>query len=346
MQEKKRQSNYELLRVLAIVAVITLHYMTKSALYAKLTADGGLMNHLLWLLRAFCISAVNVYVFISGYFMIDAEWKPKKLIKLICQVLFYSVVVTLVFMAFGWESFWDNSLYGWITIFLPLQTEHYWFATSYVILYMLAPVLVSAVKNLSQRELKTVIFCLILFFCVPKSFVPAYLATDNYGYDFGWFICLFLMAGYYRRYGFAFLDKQKNKIAIWVTGVFVLFGVAAILAAICRSTGKLEYSLDMVYSYNHLLVLWASFTLFVAWKDVRLKENGFWEKVSRLSPYVFGVYLLHEHMLIRDEWTGWLGADGLHSSSLMVLLALPFSVLTVFAVGIVVDWIRSRIFPR
>ena len=79
--------------------------------------------------------------------------------------------------------------------------EHYWFATAYMILYLLTPILSAAVKKMEKKQLQTVIVVLLLFFSVAKSVIPILIPTDHYGYDFGWFICLFLIASYIRLYG-------------------------------------------------------------------------------------------------------------------------------------------------
>lgn len=69
---KERQINYELLRIIAMLMIVSLHYLSKGGLLgdpsrAKMSATG----YAAWLLEAFCLVAVNVYVLISGYFGVD-----------------------------------------------------------------------------------------------------------------------------------------------------------------------------------------------------------------------------------------------------------------------------------
>lgn len=341
--QKKRQANFECLRIVAILMIIILHYLSKSNLDVKLTQDAGLQNHLLWLLRAVCISAVNVYVLISGYFFADSKWNIKKLIYLVLEVWFYSVLVALVLVATGIVPVDTLTVYDWINVVLPLQTEHYWFATAYIILYMLAPVLMAAVNHLSQKELRLVILLLTGFFAIPKSIVPLFLATDKYGYDFGWFICLFLIAAYYRKYGISFLDKCKHPVLLNIASVLCVFIYGAILALLTRKIGKFEYAMDMVYAYNHILVLFASITLFAAWKKITIPQGKVSALICRLAPCSFGVYLLHEHFMIRDRWTTWLSVE-MPTNGFERVLHLIICVLLVYAVGTVVDLIRGLLF--
>lgn len=88
--EKERMSNIELLRILASVGVVLLHYY----LHVQSTIAG--MGHLqierineiaLTVLRMVSISAVDLFVLISGYFLVNSLkrnwWKP---IRLLAQV--------------------------------------------------------------------------------------------------------------------------------------------------------------------------------------------------------------------------------------------------------------------
>jgi len=357
-EEKKRQANFELLRIIAMMMVIVLHYIVKGKMSVKLSVDGSITNHLWWLIQGFCNVAVNVYILISGYFLVNAQWKISKLVKLVCQVLFYSIVVGLVMYGVGRlalsqpavAAVYDRAAVGtgydfsnWLNIILPIEYEHYWFATAYVVMYMLSPVLAVAVKQLPQKQLKAVIIALLCFFCIPKSINPYLIPTDSYGYDFGWFICLFLIAGYIRVYGIKLFDSKKKAILIYVLAVLADWGVCAITGYICRMTGKLEYYMDMTYAYNYILVLISSVALFYVWTYIEIKEGKVADIICKIAPFTFGVYLLHENVGIRLIWPYILGTDKLNNFGLQILHMI-FSVLVVFAAGCVVDWIRSKIF--
>ena len=329
--------------MIAMLMVITLHYLTKGNVTEKLSVDGGLYNHVLWLVEAFCNVAVNVYVLISGYFLVEAAWKPGKIITLVCEVLFYSILVPVILLFAGMAPVTGWGMYDWMNAVLPIQTEHYWFATAYVVLYILAPILAAAQKQLSKRQQQITIGLLLLFFTVTKSINPVKIATDHYGYDFGWFICLFLIAGYIRLYGIPFFDSKRKSLFLYIIGSILTFAVCAVAGLICRRTGKLEYYMDMTYSYNYILVLFASVALFYTFLYIRIPEGRLASLICRVSPLTFGVYLLHENIAVRDQWTHWLGIDRYYGTP-GLFVHMIFSVLAVFTVGICVDFVRTWIF--
>lgn len=336
----KRLANFELLRIIAMAMVIALHYISRGIVAPKLSVDGSVYNHIWWLVLAFCNVSVNVYVLISGYFLVDAEWHVNKVIRLIAQVLFYSILVgIIVSKVMSIPLSFDNIL----TIILPIEYEHYWFATAYVIMYMLAPVLSIAVNQLPKKQLTTVIVLLLFIFSIPKSLNPYLIPTDSYGYDFGWFICLFLIAGYIKKYGIKLFDTKVKSIALYISGVVLNFLVCAATAYIVRTRGKLEYYMDMTYAYNYILVLFSSVAFFYIFTHINIKEGKFANIVCKIAPYTFGVYLLHENVVLRDNWTVMLGADVL-PNRLYQPLHLILCVLLVFVVGCIVDMIRKCVF--
>lgn len=357
VEAKKRQANFELVRIIAMLMVIALHYIVKGNMSQSLSVDGSANNHLWWLVEAFCNVAVNVYVLISGYFLINAKWRVGKVVKLVCQVLFYSILVG-VFMyllvvkiqpdfvqslLYKAGLSYDYDLSAWLYVFLPLEYEHYWFATAYVIMYMLSPVLAIAVKNLPQKQLKTIIIALLCFFSIPKSINPYLIPTDNYGYDFGWFVCLFLIAGYIRMYDIKFFDSKAKAVSMYVVSVLLNWGIASVAGVICRETGKLEYYTDMTYSYNYILVLFSSIAFFYIWKYTEIAPGKLSDIICAVAPLTFGVYLFHENIGIRLLWPYllWANTSKLFPVSLCRMI---IAVVIVFVVGCVVDYLRSKLF--
>ena len=95
---KTRQSNMELLRVVAMLMIITLHYLDKGKVLPEFAAMSTTNHYIAWLLEAFCFVAVNIYVLISGYFLTTSKFTFKKLAVLWGRILFYSWVIGGIFL--------------------------------------------------------------------------------------------------------------------------------------------------------------------------------------------------------------------------------------------------------
>ena len=351
----KRQANFEILRVLAMAMIVAMHFMQRGGILQPFGQDKSVANMFAWLIESFCIVAANCYVLIAGYFLADAEWKVQKLFKVVAQVFFYALLIPVVCMLFGIGNVRAWSVYEWIVAVLPLQTEHYWFATAYVLLFMLCPILAAGVKVLSKKQLEITIGLFLIYFCVFKSIVPILLSTDNYGYDYPWFICLFLIAAYIKLYGAPagglqignrkFFSFGKKSVMVYVITALVIFSVSLGLEVITAVSGKLDYFTDMMFTYNHILVLLASVALFYVFLHWQPKESKTTAFLCKIAPYTFGVYLIHENVAIRDLWTGWFLVEKVKDS----LLFVPYMVLVIvclFAVCMAIDYIRACIFRK
>lgn len=343
----KRQANIELLRIVAMLMIIVLHYLVKGGIAVPMPFDAGEnpVGVFAWLVEAFCIVAVNCYVLISGYFLAESVWKPGRVVSLLAQVLFYSLLIPIVLIGIGAGPAEGMGLYGWINCGLPIETEHYWFATAYLLMYLFAPFLAAGIRQMEKRQLQTAVALLLCFFSLGKTIFPVSLVTDRKGYDFGWFLCLFVTAGYIRKYGIPWLEKQSHAAAAYVFSCLALWGLSMVSNLLGGKIDAFSYYADMPYTYNHVLCLAGAVSLFYLFKNMRVREGRFAKLVRRLAPYTFGVYLLHEHGLVRWEWMKWLGVEKV-AGSFWFVPHMVGCVLLVYAAGTAVDAVRAWVFGR
>ena len=98
---KKRMANIELLRMVSMMMVVMLHYLGKGELLPATTGAMNINGYVAWGMESLCIVAVNVYMLISGYFLVESGFKVHRIVELLCQVLFYTILVPLVLIALG-----------------------------------------------------------------------------------------------------------------------------------------------------------------------------------------------------------------------------------------------------
>lgn len=350
-----RQANLELLRCVAMLMVVVMHYLGKGNLLAgpeKMPFSPA--ETAAWLLECLCVVAVNLYMLISGYFLCVSPFRPSRLFRLWLQVWMYSVCFGLAGALTGIMRETDFDIHFLLTIFFPVSMNHYWFMTAYVFLYVLLPFVGAGIRRMTKRQLGTAAILLLLVFSLPKSLLPVRFETDGRGYDCLWYLCVFVSAAYVRRFGIPFLEKKGRGIALYLTGSLLVFGGAMGLRLIYQRTGRLGRMQGMFLEYNHILPFLAAVGLFFAFR--RLKLSGrFGAAVVKIAPYTLGVYLLHENLGFRYSWQSWLGADDLLAASarprgslaaglwfaVWFLLWVMVASACVFAVGILVDRLRE-----
>lgn len=347
MTQNKRQANFEILRTIAMLMVIVLHYLNDARFLPESGMELSDRQAVGAMLESFCIVAVNVYILISGYFMVHAGFKLSRIVRLIGQVLFYSLLIPPILAAAGISVLAEREgIYGLIQYVLPLSTDHYWFATEYVLLYLFSPFLNIGCQKLDKKQLGIILILLLTFFSVIKSVVPVELVTDREGYDFGWFMCLYLTGGYIRLHGLPFLDKRGRNRLLYV-GCAAGIGLLAIGLHYLSRSGILAYYYQVPFHYNFILTFGSAVGLFYGFTKIKIKEGKAAALARWLGPLSFGVYLLHMHIDLRYLWFGWtqsiFGAFNRWGWPGW-FLNLAATVLLVYTVGIAVDFVRMRIF--
>jgi surface polysaccharide O-acyltransferase-like enzyme len=344
--EKKRRANYELLRVLAMLMVVVMHFLARSDSLLETDTSVSFVRLTGSFLEAFCLVAVNVYVLLSGYFGVKSPFKPSKAVGLLCQIWFYALLIPLVLGLLGLPTSASTlGVYGLIQYLFPIETEHYWFATSYFMLYLLSPVLSVAVKHMSRKQLQITLGGLLILFSVIKSFSPFVFAFDRYGYDLPWFICVYLTAAYLSLYGLPAFEKRGW--LLYVGSCLAGFGVNLSMCLLAKRWDSFSYYATVPFHYNYILCLAGAVGLFYGFSKIRIKEGKTADLIRRLGSLSFGVYLLHEHIDLRQQWYGWLCQllnPGKNQGMLAFLWELCGCTLILFVAGILVEWLRSGLF--
>lgn len=335
-----RMANLELLRCIAMMMVVVLHFLGKGNILGNLTEKQlGSTKTAAWLLESFCIVAVNLYMLISGYFLSTSSFKLSRLLKLWLQIWVYSVGVGILAYALGICPESEFGTHYLLTLVLPISMGHYWFMTAYIFLYLLLPLIGKTVREMSKGQMQVALGLLLFTFCVLKSFLPARLEMDGQGYDFLWYLCVFLTAAYIRRFGWNFLQKKGCAIALYLAAVLAIFGGTMGLRQIYLHTGSLGLIVKICLEYNHILPLLAAVGLFGVLLKVKVSD-GAANIINQIAPYTLGVYLLHENIGVRYVWPQWLGAANVDSVGSLLLYTIG-AVALVFMAGILADMLRA-----
>ena len=349
---KNSTRNYglDVLRCVAMIMVVILHYLDKGGILRNLSDEGSFRaaDAVAWLLEAFCIVAVNLYMLMSGYLLYSGSFKLSRLLKLVAKVWLYSVIVGFIGIALGTPTE-SVDTYFKLRLLFPVSMNTYWFMTAYIFFYLLVPVLGIAAKAMNRAQMKILIGGLLVFHVIVKTIVPAQLTADAAGMDAMWYVVLYFVAVYIRRFVAAGDGKMlAGKMAefsgitcviAYIVGVLLIFGEAMALRFVYLKTGSLSYILNISYAYNHLFVLFASVALFMAFLKLKVskKVGGVF---AFLGKYSLGVYLFHENLSIRYAWEPLLGCNKATTVISVIGYAL-YAGIFVFVIGVLIDYVGS-----
>ena len=351
MVKKTREANLELLRILAMFMVISLHYLGKGGALTPIgeiaPSNPNFANEILaWVLEVSAYGAVNIYIMISGYFLINSTGKMERPFKIVVQVLFYSIGIYLIFLCMGRLPEYATETFYKCLFFLPIASSHYWFASSYVFFCLLAPFIAVGLRRLDEKQHRgLMIIMLLLFSRIVRILLPQTepMDMDDKGYGIRWFFTLFVVASYIRR----FVPVVRKRRWLYL-GIFFLSNLVTLLSffaiqAFSVRTGRFEALIQVLLEYNSPTIIASSVSLLLFFRTIRIPEGGLSGIIRFLSPLTFGIYLLHEHMLLRDALKEIWHVDTYFKTPLFILHFLGL-VLFVFSVGACIEWIRRTIF--
>ncbi len=343
--EGKRNANMDILRMISMIMVTMLHALTKSDLLPFMGNEVSANGWAAWVLEVLSVPAVDIFMLISGYFLISSRFKIGRMVEIVLQTLFYSAGAFAIFLLLGRVPPASMNSYDILQHFLPIHMETYWFMSAYVIIYLLLPLIISGVHAMTEKQLQGVILWLLVFECVIKSFLPVRLSMDMKGYSFLWYLTLFLVGARIRLYGFKIVKTARRGWFIYIASTFLIFAEIFIVSQIQLRTGRLKEMTTVSLEYNHILVFFSAIGLFAAFLHAKPLGEKFGRLVCMLSPYCLGVYLLQENLMMRYLWQDWFGLrEAMEQSIPVFLFRVLGGVAVMFVLGICVDVLRSVLF--
>lgn len=332
---KARDTNIELLRIIAMLMILSMHYLSRGDGLTQNTTF-SLNWFFSWTVYAISAVAVNCYVLISGYFLVTSRFKLKKLLKLWIQILFYSITIYLVLSGIGLEHFTIKHM---VMACIPVLTNQYWFATLYLALYAASPFLNILINAMNKKQFQNLLLILILILSVWPTVLPfGYSLDKTNGYSIIQFVFIYIIGAYIRLHWNFELKKSYYAMA---------YGLITILLVASKTLFTyfgLQSISEIFYSYNSVTVVLSSVMLFIYFRSISVMDALVNKAIASVSALTFGIYLIHENIFLR----GILYKKILHADLLLnTPLFIPAAVGTIsgiFAASMCIDAVRKKIF--
>lgn len=316
--KNQRRSNFEMLRIVCMLMIIAAHF----ASHGDISFDENVLTiNRLWLLllKIGGKLGVNIFVLISGYFLIDAQSvKIGKTFKLLGQVFIYSVAIYAVSVLVGEQQFTIKTL---ISSLLPLTMETWWFPSTYFVLYLIFPVLNFCLKAMSRQMYRRFLLLSLVIWClIPTLTNEAYQSNNLI-----WFVLLYAISAYIKLYGIG--ERPAKKYALWsAAGLAITYLSAIVFTVMGFKYPIFARNVTHFYGMNKITTLVNAICIFMAFRSLKLKHKPF---INTVASATFGVYLIHDHALVRNFlWKRLFTSSFLKDS----LLLIPYSIAAILAV--------------
>ena len=328
---KNRNSNIELLRIISILLIIISHYTVhgigRTTIYSM---DLGFNR---FLLESSILGNIGtiLFVMISGYFLVNSnEVKIKKVVRLMFQVAFYSIVFYVCF-ALNKDMF---NVKDFIKHFFPVTFKFYWFFTAYIVLYIFHPYINSALNSMNKKTYEKFILLSIIIF----SILPTITRMDYYGNEIIQFIIFYSIGAYLNKYSKNKLSNKSLAVKIMISCILFTFLSIIVLDIIHSYNLALRIESTTLLNRNSpvaILFCASMFSYFVNRKEFNSKV------INSISPLVFGIYLISDNYLIRPLLWKTIFKNYNYINSGWLIIHMVVAILVTFIVCIIIEYLRK-----
>ena len=267
--KKIRNSNLELLRIVAMIAIVCHHFAMHSG-FQYLT--GVITIEKVWIqwLSIGGKFGVNLFMLISGYFLIlsDNDLKFNRVAKLWGGVLFYSILFTFLDYLFNPHS--NVGIKEFIKMLIPFSRSTWWFATSYFFVFLFHPFINVFLKSLNKENYIKFLVTVFIFICI----ITTLFGGSGFGVSGGtfWLFYLYSVAAYIRLH---MVNYRNQKFLIF--GVFLYLCIFAFIILFdCFSLffPFFENKITMLISESNPIMFFCSIMVFIGFNNLKIKDKS------------------------------------------------------------------------
>lgn len=288
-ENKVRSSNFELLRIFAMLGILASHFL--GPVFDEIKAPGNTpLADFLLVQATFGKIGISCFMLISGYFMCKQEFTIKKYIRILAQIYFYAIVIQLPLIIWG---FIPNELSSWTHMIFPwTRISEDSFITDFLLFYLITPFIRILLTSISQMlHLRLLIWMTVVYVLYSTT-----TSFDVLKDPLMWFFYLYVVSGYIRFYGFTFPSKRKYRFIELLDSSCLVWGGYTLISVII-------VAIVTLFSYNHgypalrltghigsLFGFAVSFSGFMMFRNMKVKYS---KVINLLGGATFGVLLIH-----------------------------------------------------
>lgn len=299
-KSKVRESNIELLRNISMFMILVIHanFVALSRIdYCELVSN-TIPSVTRYFIESLGIVAVNVFIFISGWFGINVT--KKRVFSFIYLVLFFTVCVGFLSILLRRSSF----NIGWLLDALQFSAKD-WFIKSYLVLMIIAPILNSYCKTVDEKTQRYVMIAFFLFEAIYGwAMGGRRFFVDGYGPLH--FIGLYVTAQYIHNH------VQDDTAPYFLKKLFLLpkradlsiFFIVAVINTVfvvkgSMFIGRTESIHALAYAYSNPLVIIGALYLLMFFSKLNMPYIKW---VNWFGASSFAVYLFHSEGTVRSQF--------------------------------------------
>lgn len=313
---KQRKANFELLRIVLMSMILFWHLIAHGILHLKTNPDfavtqPSLFHLLIYPLRCY---AVNGFILLSGYFGIRVT--RERFLSFSTQMLFYTMLSFGIYLMLPEGQTALNEL-SWRSIkcIFPSTDADCWFASTYLLIMLLSPVLNAGAEHISKSKFAWMHILLIGVFLSGWHYYTSSIPETNI-----FLMTIYLLGRYMRLHPIKFMEKHC--VWIWLGSIAILTGHTAYM----YQTGQLTSELFVRESlYSNPFNVIAAMAFFYMFKRIDIGSSSV---INWFASGIFAAYLITDGY-IKLSWNETMVS--IFGTNVIVLLLVAIAAVLVFS---------------
>lgn len=338
-----RNSNIELLRIVAMLAIIAHHYVVNSTVMRLFDPLHLTVNQIfLQLWGMWGKTAINVFVLITGYFMCESRLTAKRYCKILFEIIFYSWIMWFVLSACGYEAITWKGAFNRLILRNITANQDGGFVPGFMWMYLLIPAMNVYLHAATKRNLYALVGILLVMFTICGTFLNA-----NVYHHVFWYVTLYFAGAIIRMHPFSWMSRNKICLPVLMLTVILAYGSVIGFDLLAIALGRPTWNpYSFVADSHKLLAFGVAIFAFLTFKNWQIRPSRF---INTVASTTFGVLLIHAATDGMRKWLWQDFVDVLAAYGFSLPALVGYSILVMFAVFAVcsaLDYLRVRFLER
>lgn len=333
-----RQSNFELMRIVAMILIVGCHFVCNIFPVEKHIFISD-VSKALW----FPGGQVGVALFfiLSGFFYQTGVIKPNKVLKIVLELFFYAWLIAIVYFASKYLGFYDFPMMSHFektetlaSVLIPFSSGTWWFITAYIPLQLAKKYLNNILDKFNRKGLLLLLLSLWFFWYSISNGYKGVLSFFTFEkafffYSLGFYIKKFLHGKY------SFLYEKLSLLL----GIFFYLS-ASFLQVLYESDIAFPFPKILLYALQgSVCVPAAAFFIFIFFSNMNIGSR---KVINYIAATTLGIYIFHRgnpigHIFYRKIFNGCIMYESMYFP-----LTLFLSIISIFLICALIEILRMR----
>lgn len=338
----ERNYGVDIAKIISMFMVVTLHVLYHGNVL-ELVTNKSIEYYLFWILYVLSLCAVNCFAISTGYIMIQKKLKLRQIFALWFQVAFYSILLTLFISLFYTSEITIDNL---LRAFFPVIREQYWYVSCYIGMIVFVPFLNNLINKLSLSNLTKLVIIGVFMFTILTTISRIDVFKLNNGFSPAWLMMLYIIGAWIKKSNIENRISMKLAIAGYIISVGITWLSKILIVSVTETFIGKQVSGEILFKYTSPTVLFAGFFLFLACIQIKVNNKKIKMLLRKIMVSNFSVYLIHDHLLVRNHITSNLSFfETKNSLFISIMLVIIFSI-TIYITCILIDQVRVWLFKK